>query len=241
MDALNLRGHRGVAGPVRKAWRGASEHAIVCTDSRGRDWQRSSQKRLFKTSSTAKGLAIGTSSFALASVQRRTKKTSAGDGFSNRDTVQECALDKWGGRWEATEDRSVVVGIEQQPRDFPEWNFATRALGAGTGMSPAYESLGPSTPRNLSDAHDVAGCSPYGSDPSMPQSALGSDLTNMASLSRLVADSASESEESTDMDANWFNDALSDTLLLAMHHQADLAASETEDGGDEASFCSSHY
>ena len=112
-------------------------------------------------------------------------------------------------------------------------------------MSPAYESLGPSTPRNLSDAHDVAGCSPYGSDPSMPQSALGFDLdpvgTDMASLSRLVADSASESEESTDMDANWFNDALSDTLLLAMHHQADLAASETEDGGDEASFCSSHY
>jgi len=207
----------------------------------GRDWQRSNQKRLFKTPSTVKGLATGTRSFALASVQRRTKKTSAGDGFSNRDAVQGCTLDKWGGGWEATEDRSVVVGIDQQPRDFPEWNFATRALGAGTRMSPAYESLGPSTPRNLLDAHDVAGCSLYGSDPSMPQSALGSDLTNMASLSRLVADSASESEESTDMDANWFNDALSDTLLLAMHHQADLAASETEDGGDEASFCSSHY
>ena len=79
----------------------------------------------------------------------------------------------------------------------------------------------------------------------MPQSALGSDLdpvdTDMASLSRQVAGSASESEESTDMDANWFDDALSDTSMLAMYHQADLAASETQDGGDEASFYSSDY
>ena len=214
----------------------------------GRHWQRWSQKRLFKTPSTVKGLATGASSFAPASVKRRPKKTSAGDGFSNRDTVQDCALDKWSGPWEAAEDRSVVV-IDQPPRDFPECNFATGTLGAGTRMSPvsgmAYESLGPSTSRNFLDAHDVAGRSLHCLDPSMPRSALGSDLdpvgTDMASLSRLVAGSASESEESTDMDANWFNDALSDTSMLAMHHQHDLAASETEDGGDEASCYSSDY